>query len=236
MLTGAPSSARCVHAFDLDTGEPRWSTLEDRGAYATPVLTRLADREQLVVATASRVVGLDPTRGELLWEYPWSVQGGLAISQPVVVAPDRLLLSGGYGAGSVLVELECSDGDCSAEPVWRSTRLKAKFNSAVLHGEHVYGLDEGTLVCLEVATGKRLWKGGRFGYGQLLAAGEHLIVIGESGELALVRATPEGYEEEVRLPVLDGTTWNVPALADGRLLVRNAAEMACFDLRPGATR
>jgi len=94
----------------------------------------------------------------------------------------------------------------------------------------VYGLDEGILTCLDVATGERKWKGGRYGYGQVLLASGHLIVISDIGELALVAAVPDRYSELSRFSALSGKTWNVPAIADGRLLVRNATEMACFNI------
>jgi outer membrane protein assembly factor BamB len=65
-----------------------------------------------------------------------------------------------------------------------------------------------------------------------LLAGDHLVVLTESGEVALVRATPERHEEVASFPAIEGKTWNHPVIADGRLLVRNLQEMAAFDLRP----
>ena len=109
--------------------------------------------------------------------------------------------------------------------------MKNRFASSVLHDGFIYGLDESILACLDAATGELKWKGGRYGYGQVVLANGHLIVLTEDGELALVRATPERHEELGRFPVLSGKTWNLPAIADGFLLVRNLAEMAAFDLR-----
>jgi outer membrane protein assembly factor BamB len=109
--------------------------------------------------------------------------------------------------------------------------MKNQFTSSVLHEGFVYGLDEAILACLDVATGQLRWKGGRYGYGQVLLANGQLIVLAENGDLALVRATPERHEELARFPVLNGKTWNHPAMADGKLLIRNLAEMAAFDLR-----
>jgi outer membrane protein assembly factor BamB len=86
---------------------------------------------------------------------------------------------------------------------------------------------------MDAATGELKWKGGRYGYGQVLLAGDNLIVLSEDGDLALVRALPDRHQEVARFPVLDGKTWNVPALSGGVLLVRNLAEMAAFDLRVG---
>ena len=79
----------------------------------------------------------------------------------------------------------------------------------------IYGLDESILACIDAATGELKWKGGRYGYGQVMLASGHLIVLTEGGELALVRATPARHEELVRFPVLDGKTWNHPAMSDG---------------------
>jgi outer membrane protein assembly factor BamB len=110
--------------------------------------------------------------------------------------------------------------------------MKNRFASSVLHEGTIYGLDESIMTAVDAASGEQRWKGGRYGYGQLLLASGHLIVLTEDGDLALVRATPARHEEVARFPVLEGKTWNVPALAGGYLLVRNLAEMAAFDLRP----
>jgi outer membrane protein assembly factor BamB len=110
--------------------------------------------------------------------------------------------------------------------------MKNKFSSSVYHDGHIYGLDEAILACVDAATGELRWKGGRYGYGQLVLAGNHVIVLTERGELALVRATPAAHQEVALVPAIDGRTWNHPAIAGGRLLVRNGREMAAFDLRP----
>ena len=116
--------------------------------------------------------------------------------------------------------------------VWENTRMKNKFTSSVLHEGYIYGLDEAILACVDAATGDLKWKGGRYGYGQILIAGDHIIVLTEEGDIAFVRATPERHEELARFPAIEGRTWNHPTIADGRLLVRNLREMAAFDLRP----
>jgi outer membrane protein assembly factor BamB len=108
--------------------------------------------------------------------------------------------------------------------------MKAKFNGPVLHEGHVYGLDEGILACVRVDTGDLRWKGGRYGYGQVLLASGHLIITTESGDVVLVKATPEGHRELASFSAVEGKTWNNPALANGLLLVRNTTEMACFRL------
>jgi outer membrane protein assembly factor BamB len=110
--------------------------------------------------------------------------------------------------------------------------MKNKFGSSVLHDGHIYGLDESILACVDADTGDLKWKGGRYGYGQVVLAAGNIIVLAEDGDLALVRATPEKHEELVRFSAIEGKTWNHPAISQGILLVRNTTEMSAF-LRAG---
>jgi outer membrane protein assembly factor BamB len=207
--------------------------LDDKQAYVSPMLVQLAGRRQLLVVTGSRIVGLDPAAGTLLWEFPWVTEYDINAAQPLIVGDRRVFISSGYGHGAALIEISAAAGGrFEVRQVWETNRMKNRFNSSVLHDGHIYGLDEGILACLDVERGELAWKAGRYGYGQVLLAGGHLIVLAEDGDLALVRPTPERHDEVVRFPVLDGKTWNHPALARGRLLVRNLKEMAAFDLRP----
>jgi outer membrane protein assembly factor BamB len=112
--------------------------------------------------------------------------------------------------------------------VWANNKMKNKFSSSVFFEGYVYGFDEAILACVNAETGELKWKGGRYGYGQLLLAGGKLVVTSETGEVALVKATPEGHRELARFQAISGKTWNTPAIADGRLLVRNETAMACF--------
>jgi outer membrane protein assembly factor BamB len=230
VLPGGPNG-RSVVAYDKHTGDRVWSALDDQQAYTSPMLVRLAGERQLLVVSATRMMGLTPESGTLLWEYPWSTAYDINAAQPIVVDDRRVFISAGYGHGAALVEISRSDRGFAVREVWQTNRMKNRFNSSVLHDGHIYGFDEAIMACLDVETGELKWKGGRYGYGQVLLAGGHLIVLSEDGDLALVRATPERHEELVRFPVLDGKTWNHPAMASGRLLVRNLKEMAAFDLR-----
>ena len=142
-----------------------------------------------------------------------------------------MFLSASYGHGATVIEFHASGDGLTVETVWRNTRMKNRFASSVLHDGFVYGLDNSILACVDADTGELRWKGGRYGFGQVLLAGDHLVILTERGELALVRATPDTHDELARFSAIDGKTWSVPAMADGLLLVRNAREMAGFDLR-----
>ena len=219
-------------AYDVESGESIWRSLDDGAAYTAPMMATLAGQRQLLVVSARRLMGLRVENGALLWDYPWTTSYDVNAAQPIVVDASRVFLSAGYGHGAALVEVTRRGDDFEARPVWENIHMKNKFTSSVLHEGYLYGLDEAILACVDARTGERMWKGGRYGYGQVLLASGHLIVLGEQGELALVRATPEKLDERARFSAIEGKTWNHPALAGGILLVRNLREMAAFDLRP----
>lgn len=220
------SGGKSVVAYNKMTGAPVWKSLDDRQAYVSPMLVTLNGRRQILVVSSTRVVGLVPENGQLIWSYTWDTDMGINASQPIVVSGNRFFISSGYGKGAALVEVN----GANTRAIWENINMKNKFNSSVLHQGHVYGLDEGILSCVDVNTGERKWKGGRYGYGQLVLAGGNLIVITDTGELALVKAAPDQFSELARFKAIEGKTWNYPAIAGGRLLVRNANQMAAFDI------
>lgn len=130
-----------------------------------------------------------------------------------------------------MLQLAPNGNRFTAQELWRTNRMKNNFSSSVHHDGFIYGLDEFILACLDAKTGQLKWKGGRYGHGQVMLASGHVIVLTEQGELALVRATPESHQEVARFPAIEGPTWNHPAITDGLLLIRNAEQMAAFDLR-----
>jgi outer membrane protein assembly factor BamB len=229
VIPGGPNG-KSVVAYNARTGERAWGALGDAASYASPMLVTLAGRRQVLAVTARNVSGIAPEDGSVLWVFPWANSIGINVAQPIVVGANRFFVSAGYGKGAALVEVAGAGGKFSAAPVWERASMKNKFNSSVLHEGHVYGLDEGMLTCVDVATGEQKWKARGYGYGQVVAASGHLIVTTEEGEIALVRATPAGHTELARFPALEGRTWNVPAIAGGRLLVRNSTQMACYKL------
>lgn len=225
-------SGKSVMAYNTADGSIAWTSQDDKGGYASPQLATLAGKRQLLYFSGTRIVGLDPNNGSLLWEHPWSSNNDINSAQPIQVNDDLLYASSSYGHGSELLRLTPQGDGFAVEVLWAKNTMRNKFNSAVLHDGYVYGLDDSIMACIDVMTGERQWKGGRYGYGQLLLAGDHIVVLTESGELVLVKATPQGHEEVAMFAALEGKTWNVPAIADGTLLVRNQTEMAAYDIRP----
>ena len=236
VVTPGGSNGNSIVAYNRLTGSPVWQSLNDRAGYTSPILATLAGRRQIVWISGERVVGLASENGKLLWDFSFSAQMDMNCSQPVVIDDSGVLISSAQGPGAALLEIAKSGDRYTARAVWQNNRLKNKFNSSVRYQDYVYGLDEAILACVEAKTGELKWKGGRYGYGQLLLAGGHLIVLTEEGDLVLVRATPESHQELARFPAIQGRTWNIPAIDNGLLLVRNSTEMACFRLGKARNR
>jgi len=224
-------NGKSIVGYDRTSGKRVWSALGDKQAYCSPMIVTLNGVRQLLVVSATRMVGVVPGDGKVLWEYPFPTYNGINAAQPLVIGDNRVFISASYDAGAAMIELSGSGDRFSVREVWRNNRMKNRFSGSVLRDGVIYGLDEGILAAVDAETGALKWKGGRYGYGQVLLAGDRLIVLTEDGDLALVRAIPERHEEITRFPVLEGKTWNVPAISGGYLLVRNLAEMAAFDLR-----
>lgn len=235
---GAPGQA--VMAFRSHDGSLAWSNGDDTAAYASPALVDLAGTPQLLSFNGVGVRGYD-RQGNELWVFPWITQGEeqrVNVAQPIVVAPTGLdtqlagyvVVSSGYDVGAGLLKVEQTGGKWSVSEVWKSRDLKSKMSSFVVRDQFIYGLDNGIMVCLSLQDGKRLWKRGRYGHGQMLLVDDVVLVQAESGEVILVEATPDEHRELARLDALHDKTWNHAALAGNILVVRNDREAVAFEL------
>jgi len=180
-------------------------------------------------------ISVAPADGTQLWKYPWPgdgiVQPGLTADSDVLIGTGSGMGAGG-GMGVRRIAVAHGSGGWTTEQRWTSVGLKPYFNDFVVHEGHAFGFDGSLLACIDLADGKRKWKGGRYGHGQLILLPDQdlLIVLSEKGELALVAATSEQFQELARFPAIAGKTWNHPVLAGDILLARNDQEMAAFRL------
>jgi outer membrane protein assembly factor BamB len=229
------AAAGRLAAYDAETGEPRWFGPAGGSGYSSPQLTTLDGVPQVVLLRAKGAIGVVPSDGTIAWEHEWRGDG---IVQPALVDGDVLIGSGsGMAAVGVRrIAVDRSGNGWTITERWTSNGLKPYFNDFVLHRGLAFGFDGRLLACIDLETGARVWKGGRYGHGQLVLLAEQdlLLVLSEEGELALVRAGPDRFEELARVPAIEGKTWNHPVLAGGVLLVRNGHEMAAFRLAPAS--
>jgi outer membrane protein assembly factor BamB len=190
----------------------------------------LAGRQQIVMMKQTTASGHDPLTGEELWEADIGGTEPRA-AQPLPLSENRVLFSIGYGVGSKVFEIAPGAGPAqTAKLVWATPRLKSKFANMIAFEGSVYGLDDGVFVCLDPATGERRWKAGRYGHGQIILAGRHLLVQTESGDIVLIEPNPERLIEVSRFRAVEGKTWNPPAFAAPILIVRSDLEAAAYSL------
>lgn len=228
ILEAGAAKERSLVAFDAATGKYLWGGGEDSTGYSSPTVLTLDGVDQIVMFS-DHIAGHSLTNGAVLWKYRWA-PGHPHIALPIAISTNQILVSSGYGYGSELLEIIHTNDSWRAQREWKSNRLKSKFANLILHKGFVYGLDDGTLVCLDPATGERKWQGDRFGHGQLLLAGDVILFTSEKGEILLLDPSPEGERILARFQTLKGKMWNPPALAGEYLLVRNSQEAACYKL------
>ena len=231
--TDGPKST--LLAFDKVSGELQWKGGSEMIAYGSPVIATVADVEQILLTAETKVMSFDPTTGDELWDWPrpGASDGSANTSQVTIVNDTDVVSSKGYpDGGGERIHIDVNGGKLVPSRVWRNDRaLKTKLMSPVVLEGNAYSLSNGFLECLDLESGKRVWKQrGRFGHGQLLLVGRRLLVHSESGVLYLVRATPDGYEELGTVSTVEGVCWNTICLYGNQLLVRSELEAACVEI------
>src|SRR5262245_16738469 len=219
-------------AYDAGAGGQRWQGPPGRGGHSSPHLATNDGVAQILLLNGEGAISVDPSDGKLLWKHEWNGDG---IVQPSVIAGADVLIGSGSGLAGVglrRVAVAHGPGGWAVEERWTSNGLKPYFNDFVVHKGHAFGFDGSMLACVDLKDGKRKWKGGRYGHGQivLLPDQDLLLALSEEGELVLVKATPDQFTELARFPAIEGKTWNHPALVGDLLLVRNSEHMAAFRL------
>jgi outer membrane protein assembly factor BamB len=228
----ANNVGRGLAAYDRKSGKRIWGSGSHAAGYSSPQLATLLGREQVLLFDAGGLAGFDPASGKELWRYPWTTFQGMNIIQPLVFGDDRVLISSETSNGCAMLRVSESGGAYAVEPVWANRKMVSKFCNPLAIAGHIYGLSLNYLVCLDERTGERCWQSGRrYGHGQLLAVGDSLLVQDEFGELALVAADSARWHELGRVRIFDDPKiWNTPALAGGRLFLRDHMHMACYEL------
>ena len=233
---GSPSAT--VVACDLKTGETKWTAGQgEKAGYSSPSVLKIGGKDQLVVFAGASAFGVDPASGKQLWKYAYVTDYDCNIATPLAVG-GNVLISAGENHGSALLKI---GSNSTVSEVWTSigtgSVLRNEWQTSIQSGGHLYGFDNvGSagpvthLTCVKAATGERVWRQLRFGKGNLIAADGKLFASTMKGEVVIVSATPDGFQELGRQTVL-GRTRQAPTLADGRLYLRDDEVIVCLDVR-----
>lgn len=235
---GAPQAA--VIACDVETGKTLWTAGQDAAGYSSPAILTIGGQRQIVIFTGGSAMGLQPTTGRALWRHAYQTPYECNIATPIAVG-GNVFISSGENHGSALLKLLRSGDAFEATEVWASNGpssvMRNEWQTSILHDGHLYGMDNvggagpiTHLTCIEAATGKRIWRQARFGKGNLIFADGTLFISTLRGELVIARATPKGYQEIGRARVFKGSR-AAPALANGRLFLRDDKNILCLDVK-----
>ncbi len=230
VYAGAPNGKGLL-ALDAASGALRWSTAAGSDSYGSPQLNTVAGVPLVLLLSNDGLVFIDPATGKERLNYEWKFSNYRAL-QPLQVSDDTFLLPTGMNTGTRAIHVTLSNGHFATEELWTSRNLKPDFTDLVSHQGYVYGIDGGIFTCVDLKSGDRKWKGGRYGKGQVLLLENSglLLVAAEDGRVVLLRADPAEHVEVASFKALDGKTWNHPVVVGDRLYVRNAQEAAVYVL------
>ena len=228
-----PGEGGGIVAFDAASGKTLWTATSDEPSYSAPIVADIGGQHTGVFFTRTGLVAVDPATGKVLYQHRWRARQAASVNAATpIVAGDRIFLSASYGTGAVLLQV----ANNAVKPIWSGDEsMSNHYSTSVLKDGYLYGFDGRqefgqTLRCIELATGKVMWNVDGFGAGTLLIAGDTLVIMRESGELALAPASPKAFRFNARAQLIKGVVRAYPALANGRYYVRNEHQLSAFDL------
>lgn len=231
VFTGAQKGNGLL-AYRADDGELAWKAATGPIGYTSPQPVEIDGAILALYLSDAGLVAVEPATGKVAWDYEAPGHGVWRAVQPALVGANRVLI-GSEDLGLVCLDVKRTDGAWRAKKHWAARSMKPGYNDFVIRDRHAYGFDGNIFCCVDLETGKRMWKGGRYGHGQVLLLADQglLLVTCESGEVVLLEASPKAHRELGRFQAIEGKTWNHPAIAQGCLFVRNDEQIACYRLQ-----
>jgi outer membrane protein assembly factor BamB len=230
VYAGGPEERGLV-AYDANTGEPAWHAPSGPISYSSAQEITVDGQKQVLLLSDTGVIAVDPANGKTLWNYDAPANGIWRVVQPRQFKDGQVLV-GSEDLGLRLLNIARDGEKWAVTEQWNTKNMRPAFNDYVVVDDVAYGFDKGMFCATDLVSGKRLWKGGRYGFGQVLLLNPQklLVVLSEQGEVVLLAANPKKLEELGRFPAITGKTWNHPVVVRNRLYVRNDTEIAAFEL------
>ena len=230
--TGSKDGA--LVAMDAKTGDLVWRTGVDEAGYASPML-RANKPTEILVFNRFGLCSFLLADGKQLHRFQHKTRYGINVAQPLGVG-NSILISSAYGKGSALVDLSGR----TAKAAWETESFSSQMASMVKKDSYAYGIHGqtgarakyATLCCLDIRKGSTRWEQKGFGIGSVILVGDTLVILSDSGELALAEANPAGYIEKARFQVLGGKDgWTPPSYSNGRLYCRSSrGDVVCLGM------
>ena len=220
-------------AFDVATGETRWTWSGDGPGYASPIIVDIGGTRQIVTQTQKHIVGISASGGQLLWQIPFETEYEQNIATPVIYK--QTLIFSGIDKGVFAVKPSTSGRTWVTHQVWQNPEVSMYMNSPVVVGDYIYGLSnkrKGQFFCLDARTGKSQWlSNGREGdNAAVVAGGQFLLILTDGAELVVARADSKQFEVVKKYPVAASATWAHPVIVGKRVLIKDASSLALLAL------
>ena len=233
---GGPNGAGLV-AFDANTGAVKWTATNDDAGYSSPIVATLDGVKSILCLTRAGLVAADPVTGKQRFHFPWRARNNNSVNAAVPIVDGNLVwVSASYGAGATLLRV----AGAQVTQVWANDEsLSNHYASSIMKDGYVYGFhgrqEYGqSLRCIELKTGKVMWDMDGYGAGTVSLLGGTLFIVRETGEAVMARATPKLFEPASKAQLLPGVIRSYPAIADGRIVVRNEKQVAAYAIARGA--
>ncbi len=225
-----------VVALNRETGKTIWTSRgwSERSAYCSPVMIQRGKRQLLVTATEAHVIGVNPRSGQVMWKIPMKNRYSVSANSPVH-KNGLLYIACGYGWGSQVIQLS-ADG-ARAKQLWHQELQDTHHGGSVLIDNYVYATSSNRprnqWLCLDIRTGREMWRARGVGKGSVIAADGMLYCYGERGKLALARATPKGLTTVSEFPITmgGGKHWGHPAISNGVMYIRHGNALMAYDIK-----
>ena len=225
---------KSIVAYQREDGEIAWMGGKGTHSYSSPQLAIFDGVPQVLMISNYGLISFSPEDGTPLWEHEWDLgEQPNRVLQPLVLGDD-VLIGTFLGIGTRRITVKHEEDQWTTEELWTSRAMKPYFNDFVEHDGYLYGFDNEIFACIDLKNGKKKWKRGRYGHGQVLLVQDMgmLLILGEQGELVLLEANPKKHKEVAKIQAIEGKTWNHPVIAGNLLFVRNGQEAACYELNP----
>jgi outer membrane protein assembly factor BamB len=224
-----------IVAFSTADGKTIWQATDEQASYSSPTAITVDGVRHVVFLTRLNTVSIDPEKGSVRWKFPFGARGPTVNAATPLVFDKQVFVSASYGVGAQLARFDADH----AETVWANNEtMSSQYSTCVRSDGYLYGVDGrqdvgvARLRCIDPVKGQVLWTKDRFGIASLILVNDRLVIVKDDGTLLLVAASPERYQELGQFRLFRNTTRALPALADGRLFVRDTEQLKCVDLRP----
>ena len=229
-----------VVAFDLATGKTLWSAFSDNASYSAPVVTEYKGRQLALVITRLHLTGIDVASGGLQFAIPFGARGPTVNAATPLVTGDRVFISASYGIGSRLISLADPEaGSVQRDEMILATQYATPVAAAdrgdlifAVDGRQDAGSGQASLKCVDLATWKVLWEERGLDYGSLIRVNQELLMLTCGGELIRIAADSRGFRASERHQVQESTDrgYRLPAIANGRLFIRDDSKLRCLQV------